>query len=134
MDNTFSIHFLRKFSFIFLFFSNKRKFCFASSLFLYLPFPLPQTLCNSTSGWEILWCTLRERLGTGCDSQKILIFFLLKFNMICTFWIVLMWWCQKWFLKIKNIIGMYFGAKSYLKSTRNHTVKHALSNQSMLFY
>jgi len=30
------------------------------------------------------------------------IFFLLKFNMICTFWIVLMCWCQKWFLKNKK--------------------------------
>ena len=26
----------------------------------------------------------------------------------------------------KNIIGMYFDTKSYLKSTRNHTVKHDL--------
>jgi hypothetical protein len=30
------------------------------------------------------------------------------------------------FKKLKNIIGMHFGTKSYLKSTRNHTVKHAL--------
>jgi hypothetical protein len=30
------------------------------------------------------------------------------------------------FKKWKNIIGMYFGTKSYLKSTRNHTTKHAL--------
>jgi len=28
---------------------------------------------------------------------------------------------------MKNIIGMYFGMKSYLKSTRNHTAKHALT-------
>jgi len=35
---------------------------------------------------------LRERLGTRLRlrSQKILIFFLLKFNMVCMFWIVLM--------------------------------------------
>ena len=26
-------------------------------------------------------------------------FFWLKFNMFCMFWIVLMCWCQKWFLK-----------------------------------
>jgi hypothetical protein len=32
------------------------------------------------------------------------------------------------FKKWKNIIGMHFGTKSYLKSTRNHTAKHALSN------
>jgi hypothetical protein len=30
------------------------------------------------------------------------------------------------FKKWKNIIDMYFGMKNYLKSTRNHTVKHAL--------
>jgi len=33
---------------------------------------------------------------------------------------------------------MYFGTKSYLKSTRNHTAKHALPNyvhgQSPLFF
>jgi len=49
------------------------------------------------------------------------------FNMVCMFWIVLMCWCQKWFLKNKkNIIGMHFDTKSYLKSTRNHITKHAI--------
>jgi hypothetical protein len=33
---------------------------------------------------------------------KNLNFFLLKFNMICMFWIVLIYWCQKWFLKNKK--------------------------------
>ena len=28
------------------------------------------------------------------------------------------------FKKWKNIIGMHFGTKSYLKSTCNHTAKH----------
>jgi hypothetical protein len=31
------------------------------------------------------------------------------------------------FKKWKNIIDMYFDTKSYLKSTRNHTAKHALN-------
>jgi hypothetical protein len=31
------------------------------------------------------------------------------------------------FKKWKNIIGMHFSTKSYLKSTRNHTAKHALN-------
>jgi hypothetical protein len=54
--------------------------------------------------------------------SKNLIFFLLKFNM---FWIVLMCWCQKWFLKNKkNIINMYFSMKNYLKSNRKHNLKH----------
>jgi hypothetical protein len=38
--------------------------------------------------------------------------------MVCTFWIVLMCWCQKWFLKNKkNIISMYFGTKFIWKAT-----------------
>jgi hypothetical protein len=43
----------------------------------------------------------RKILGTRLwlCSQNILIFFLLKFNIIYMFWIVLMCWCQKWFLK-----------------------------------
>jgi hypothetical protein len=31
------------------------------------------------------------------------------------------------FKKWKNISGMYFGTKNYLKSTHNHIVKHALT-------
>jgi hypothetical protein len=54
-------------------------------------------------------------------------FFLLKFNMVCTFWIVLMCWCQKWFLKNEKI--SLTCSKNYLKSTRNHTAKHALNLQ-----
>jgi hypothetical protein len=44
---------------------------------------------------------LGTRLRLQPRSQKIwkLFFFLLKFNMVCMFWIVLMCWCQKWFLK-----------------------------------
>jgi len=37
--------------------------------------------------------------ATAVVFLKNLNFFLLKFNMICTFWIVLMCWCQKWFFK-----------------------------------
>jgi hypothetical protein len=59
--------------------------------------------------------------------QILIYFFLLKLSAVCTFWIVLMCWCQKWFLKNKkNIIGMYFGTKSYLKSNHYHTAKHPL--------
>jgi hypothetical protein len=36
-------------------------------------------------------------------SKNLNFFFLLKFNMVCMFWIVLMCWCQKWFLKNKKI-------------------------------
>jgi hypothetical protein len=33
------------------------------------------------------------------NNLNFFLFFLLKFNMICMFWIVLRCWCQKWFLK-----------------------------------
>jgi hypothetical protein len=76
-------------------------------------------------------CVFKVTFGNAAAAaflKNLKICFLLKFNMICTFWIVLMCWCQKWFLKNKkNIISMYFGIKSYLKSTRNHTAKHTLS-------
>jgi hypothetical protein len=35
------------------------------------------------------------------------------------------------FKKWKNIIGMYFDTKNYLKSTRNHTAKHASNFERM---
>ena len=69
---------------------------------------------------------LRLRLGTRLRSQKIWFFFVLKFNIICMFWIVLMLMSKMIFKKWKNIIGMHFGTKNYLKSTRNHTAKHTL--------
>jgi hypothetical protein len=50
-----------------------------------------------------LYCHVVYRLvwerGCGCVSKKFEFFFLLKFNMVCMFWIVLMCWCQKWFFK-----------------------------------
>jgi hypothetical protein len=61
--------------------------------------------------WRILYMALFKRwwnykhLGKvwerGCPAfpKNLIFFFLLKFNMICMFWIVLMCWCQKWFLK-----------------------------------
>jgi hypothetical protein len=48
--------------------------------------------------WLCCRYTLKERLGTRFNprSQKIWnFFFLLKFNMVCMFWIVLMCWYQK---------------------------------------
>ena len=36
------------------------------------------------------------------------------------------------FKKLKNIIGMYFGKKSYLKNNRNHTAKQALRKFTIL--
>jgi hypothetical protein len=38
------------------------------------------------------------------------------------------------FKKWKNIIGIHFGTKNYLKSTRNHTDKDALSLSEKLIH
>jgi len=35
----------------------------------------------------------------NCVLSNFEFFFLLKLSVVCTFWIVLMCWCQKWFLK-----------------------------------
>jgi hypothetical protein len=66
---------------------------------------------------------LMECLGTWLRlrSQKILNFFLLKFNMVCTFWIVLMCWCQKWFLKNeKNHWHAFWHEKLFEKHPQPH--------------
>jgi len=38
----------------------------------------------------------------NCVLLNFEFFFLLKLSVVCTFWIVLMCWCQKWFLKNKK--------------------------------
>jgi hypothetical protein len=49
---------------------------------------------------------LINRLGTRCKLflKNLMFLFLLKFNIIYMFWIVLMCWCQKWFLKNKKTL------------------------------
>jgi len=63
---------------------------------------------------SLWWQIVRECLGTRFNPllflmwlfrkfpENLKFFFLLKFNMVCTFWIVLMCWCQQWFLKNKK--------------------------------
>ena len=52
------------------------------------------------------WTDMKNAFGnavqTAFPKNSKFFFFLLKFNMVCTFWIVLMCWCQKWFLKNKK--------------------------------
>ena len=70
---------------------------------------------------------LRLYLGTRCKPcfPKIKILFFLKINLFYVFWIVLMRWSQKWFLKNKkNIILIHFDTKNILKNNYNHTFKH----------
>jgi hypothetical protein len=38
----------------------------------------------------------------NCVSSNFKFIFLLKLSAVCIFWIVLMCWCQKWFLKNKK--------------------------------
>ena len=73
-----------------------------------------ESLC--IKGWtiikllqSIMFCiyVIRDTKSTFGNAAaaafpKNLIFFLLKFNMVCMFWIILMCWCQKWFLKNKK--------------------------------
>jgi hypothetical protein len=45
-------------------------------------------------------------------------FFLLKLSAVCTFWIVLMCWCQKWFLKNeKTSLACISARKAIWKAT-----------------
>jgi hypothetical protein len=44
-------------------------------------------LCGWTCVWTCVWSNFK------------FFYFLLKLSVVCTFWIVLMCWCQKWFLK-----------------------------------
>jgi len=70
-----------------------------------------------------IFLILRERLGTRFNPhfQKNLIFFFLKFNIVCTFWIVLMCWYQKWFLKNKkNHWHVFWHEKLFKKQPRLH--------------
>jgi len=66
--------------------------------------------------------------GCGCVSKNFEIFFFTKIEYglyVLDRFDVLM--SKIIFKKYKNIIGMYFSTKSYLKSTRNYTIKHAIS-------
>ena len=46
-----------------------------------------------------VYCLLAETVFAPRSQIIQNFFFWLKFNMFCMFWIVLMCWCQKWFLK-----------------------------------
>jgi hypothetical protein len=56
-------------------------------------------------------------------------FFLLKFNMVCTFWIVLMCWCQKWFLKNEKTSFACILARKIIWKAPTITLPNMLSNQ-----
>jgi hypothetical protein len=90
--------------------------------YVYISFSLFKWICWKThlrSKLNLLW----ERLGTlcGCVPKKFKFFFLIKFNMVCTFWIVLICWCQKWFLKNKkNHWHVFWHEKLFEKHPQSH--------------
>jgi hypothetical protein len=101
-------------------------------LCLHLLLAFPKQCCFDHPFFDLaFWSFMTyDSFGSAAAAafSKILKFFLLKFNMVYMFWIVLMCWCQKWFLKNKkNIISIHFDTKIYLKNTRNYTTKHALN-------
>jgi hypothetical protein len=54
------------------------------------------------------------------------IFFLLKLSAICTFWIVLICWCQKWFLKNKKISLTCISARKTIWKATTTTLLNTL--------
>ena len=82
--------------------------------------PLPTSRNVKSLHWICLgtWLWLRY--------QKIWIFFWLKFNMICMFWIVLMCWCQKWFLKNEKISLTYILTRKVIWKATTTTLPNTL--------
>jgi hypothetical protein len=78
-------------------------------------------ICGGFS-WELIpvcFCVLNALLK---KFEFFLFFSLLQINIFWCFWIILMRWYQKYFLKNKkNIILIHFQVKNTLKNNRNHT-------------
>ena len=53
-------------------------------------------------------------------------FVLLKLSAVCTFWIVLMCWCQKWFLKNKKTSLACISARKAIWKTTTTTLPNTL--------
>jgi len=75
--------------------------------------------------------------SSTCISSNFNFFFLLKLNTVCIFWIVLICWCQKWFLKNKKNYWYIFQHEKLFKKqllphcqTRSYSWKHSLILQS----
>jgi hypothetical protein len=59
-------------------------------------------------------------------DQISIFFFLLKLSAVCTFWIVLMCWCQKWFLKNKKISLACISARKVIWKATTTTLPNTL--------
>ena len=72
-----------------------------------------------------LWDRLVVRLHLRF-VQIWIFFFLLKLSSVCTFWIVLMCWCQKWFLKNKKTSLTYISARKAIWKATATTLPNTL--------
>ena len=57
-------------------------------------------------------------------------FFLLKLSAVCTFWIVLMCWCQKWFLKNKKTSLACISARKAIWKATTTTLPNTQHNHT----
>jgi len=59
-------------------------------------------------------------------------FFLLKLSVVCTFWIVLMCLCQKWFLKNEKISLAYISARKAIWKATATTLSNTLLTRCLI--
>jgi len=69
--------------------------------------------------------------GSTCFSLNFNFFFLLKLSAVCTFWIVLMCWCQKWFLKNKKTSLACISARKAIWKTTTTTLTNTLISSKL---
>jgi len=77
---------------------------------------------------------MKEAIGNAVERVflKILNFFLLKFNMVYMFWIVLMCWCQKWFLKNEKTLLACILTRKIIWKAPATTLSNMLENRDIV--
>ena len=71
--------------------------------------------------------------GWTCFSPNFNFFFLLKLSAVCTFWIVLMCWCQKWFLKNEKTSLTCISARKAIWKATTTTLPNTLLYCKIVF-
>jgi len=77
---------------------------------------------NQPHAWSVWLCC------STCFSANFNFFFLLKLSAVCTFWIVLMCWYQKWFLKNKKTSLVCISARKAIWKATTTTLPNTLLN------
>ena len=77
---------------------------------------------------------MKEAIGNAVERVflKIKNFFLLKFNMVYMFWIVLMCWCQKWFLKNEKTLLACILTRKIIWKALATTLSNMLENRDIV--